>query len=188
VKAAAVIALGLMLLLAGCGEPTASAPSASPTNAVMRDLKTGESVSLASGLTLTVPAGYDGWYGSGGSDVTGELDVVASNRLAQSSPMHSFSAASLTATATPVYIGLPLIASTGDGQVEVRAAVVHRGTPKATSLISILVTVPGRPRGQVSLMVVGKEASDDPAAVLDQAESLWRLFNVQGASLPSAKE
>jgi hypothetical protein len=80
------------------------------------------------------------------------------------------------------------VASSGGGAVEVRVTLVHAGTPEATSLISVLVSTPGRPRGLVSMTVVGEDASDEPAAVLAQARSMWRLFKVQGAALPTAKE
>ena len=135
-----------------------------------------------------MPPGYDGWYGAGGSGDSGQVDIVASKSLAQSSLLHSFSAASMTATATSRPSSLSLIAASDDNEVEVHATLLHRGTLKATSLISVLVSVPGHPRGLISMMVVGADASDEPVAVLAQADSMWRRFEVQGVSLPSAKE
>jgi hypothetical protein len=154
----------------------------------MRELAAGERVALESGLSLAVPADFDGWYGAGASGDSGQLDIVASHRLAQESLLHSFSAASLTPEATPLPAASQLIASSDDGAVEVSATLVHGGTPEATSLISVLVSSPGRPRGLISMMVVGEQASDEPAVVLAQAGSMWRLFKVQGAALSVAKE
>ncbi len=155
----------------------------------MRELAAGERVTLACGLSLTVPAGYNGsLFVNAPSDPSdsGTLDGVASGYLAQSSVMHSFAITSLTATATPSPGMKPLLATWSNGAIEVHGFVVRRGTPKATSMISMIVHLPGRPRGRVSLMVVGKRASDAPKVILDQAKSMWELFQVQGASLPSA--
>jgi hypothetical protein len=192
VRFVAVLLVGLALVLGGCGHVAVprSSPSSSPsTNArhtVMRDLKAGERVTLANGLSLTVPAAYHGWYGSSSPALEGEFDVVASRLVAQTSLMDSFMARSIKAGRVSAGRGWPLIASSDDGTVEVHAQVIRAGTRKAVGMTSVIVRVPGHPLGEVSLMVFGKEASTQPEAVLAQAARLWQLFRVQGATLPSA--
>ena len=170
-----MLAVGLALLLTACGGATVStsSPAASPsptaTRREMRDLRSGERISLANGLSVTVPAGYKGWYFSSTPPLEGELDVVASNSLAQTSLMHSFSVRSLGSSPVSIGRSWPLVASSEDGTVEVHAFVVRSGTPKAVSMASIIVKLPGRPLGQVSLSVFGKKASAEPAIVLRRA-------------------
>lgn len=115
---------GLALALAGCGGAAASssAPSSSPspsaTRATMRELATGERVTLACGLSLTVPAGYHGsLFVNAPSDPSdsGTLDGVASGYLAQSSLMHSFAITSPTATATLSPGMKPVLAKWSEG-------------------------------------------------------------------------
>jgi hypothetical protein len=195
VKLVGAIIAGLVLLLTGCGgaAPHSAAsvtPSPSPSQAVLLDLKTGEQVALVCGLSLTVPAGYRGYYGARGLDPDMPLDAVGSESLAQTSLMHSFKAQSIAPTSTLglTGVGWPLVASSDDGVVEVRSFAVRLGTPKAVSMISVIVRLPDRPTGDVSMMVFGKKASDAPLVVLDQANSMWTLFAVQGAALPSASQ
>ena len=195
-RVVAIVAAGLALILIGCGSsavsspPASETPTPSPSQAVMRNLKTGEDVALACGLTLTVPAGYHGYYAAGEPGSDAPLDFVASKRLAQTSLMHSFSAQSFAPTSTlgPNGLSWPLVASSADGTVEVHSVAVRLGTPNAVSMISVIMRLSDRPAGQVSMMVYGKKASDAPNIVLDQANSMWTLFAVQGAALPSASK
>jgi hypothetical protein len=195
VRFVGMVIASLALVLAGCGgattssSPPTASPSPLPTRATMRALTTGERVTLACGLSLTVPAGYNGsLFVNAPSDLSdsGTLDGVASGSLAQSSLMHSFAITSLTETATLSPGMKPLLARWNNGAIEVHGFVVRRGTPKATSMVCLIVHLPGKPRGRVSLTVVGKHASDAPEVILAQAKSMWELFKVQGASLPSA--
>ena len=194
VRVVAMVIAGLALVLAGCGGATASSspptasPSPGPSRATVRALTTGERVTLACGLSLTVPAGYNGsLFVNAPSDPSdsGTLDGVASGYLAQSSLMHSFAITSLTESATLSPGMKPLLARWNNGAFEVHGFVVRRGTPRDTSVISMIVHLPGKPRGRVSLMVVGKHASDAPEVILEQAKAMWKLFKVQGALLPS---
>lgn len=194
-KVVATLAAGLALVLGGCGgvAVTSSSPSASPspTHATLRDLASGERVVLACGLSLTVPKGYHGYLvlnAPSDPSQSGIRDMVASDRPAQSSLMQSFSVASLTSTASLSPGMKRLLARWGDGAVEVHGFVVRRGTAKATSVVNLIVHLPGRPRGRVSFMVFGKHASDAPQVILGQATSMWSLFDVQGISLPSAQQ
>ena len=189
----ALAIVAAVLLLAGCGGGplTSSSPSTSPSpaRATLRNLAAGERVNLACGLSLTVPKGYRGYLflnAPADPSHSGIRDLVASTYLAQSSLMHSFSVASLTDTATLSPGMRPLLATWDGGAIEVHGFVVRRGTPRAISTVSLIVHLPGRPRGRVTLWAVGKRASDAPQAILREATTMWALFKVQGISLPSA--
>jgi hypothetical protein len=196
VRVIVTVAIGLALILVGCGgsavssPPASETPAPSPSEAVMRNLKIGEHVGLACGLSLTVPARYQGYYAAGGPDPALPLDAVGSRSLAQTSLMHSLMAQSIAPASTIGLVGRgwPLVASSGAGTVEVRSVAVRVGTPKALSMISVIVRLPGQPTGDVTMMVYGRKASDAPQVVLDQANSMWTLFDVKGAALPSASQ
>jgi hypothetical protein len=81
----------------------------------------------------------------------------------------------------------PLIATSSGHTVEVRCAVA-RLQNKAVEMIAVIVRLPGRPTGLVSMMVFGKEASDSPNTVMAQVGSMWKLFAVEGAPLPTVAE
>jgi hypothetical protein len=190
-----MVVAGLALGLTSCGgaAPTAP-PTASPTpsraHIALRKLATGERVALACGLSLSVPAGYHGYHVTGAPKDSGDSDVVYSDRPVRTSVMSSFCARSLTSTAwAPANPSAwRLAASSADGRVAVHVFIVRQGTASAVSVIDIIVSLPGRPKGDVSFLVHGREASASSRAVLGQAASLWRHFAVTGASLPSPTE
>jgi hypothetical protein len=191
-KLAAAWVLALVLLLCGCSgagsaSPSLSASSPSATK-VMRDLETGEQVSLRCGVSLTVPASYDGFYAEDSSATLGLFDTVSSHRLAQTGLLQSFYAESVAPTGEEglaAVLSWSLVVASEDGAVEVRSVSAHQGTAEAVTMIAVIVRRPDRPVGHVSMAAYGEQASDAPAAVMAQVESMWERFAVQGAALPA---
>lgn len=183
--------LAAVLLLPGCGSDPVGSPSpiaslsASP-RATMRDLTPGEQVSLRCGLSLTVPADYDGYLATGLENAP-FYDTVASHHTAQAGLLQSFAADSVTPageeglTAT---LGWPLVASSGDSTVQVRSMSAHLGTADAVTYMAVIVRLPERPTGLVTLALFGSEATDTPAEVLAHLDTAWQAFAVSGVTLP----
>lgn len=154
----------------------------------LRNLHAGEHVALRFGLSLTVPPRYDGFLGENPAGTSGRYDTVASKHLSQSSLLHSFFAESLTPAGAKELSGRsswPLIAASADGTVRVRCIGIRLGTPKAVTVTDVVIRLPRRPVGYVSLMAIGKQASIAPRVVMAQLESMWQLFAVQGVTLPT---
>jgi len=176
---AAIIAVAA-LALCGCG--------GSSTKTVTRNLHRGEHVTLRCGLSLTVPARYRGWFAENASGANGSLDLVASEYPAQKGLMYSFSLRSATPAGEksgPGPYRFPLIAASADGTVQVRRDGYRLHTAKAEVWVFVVLRLPGRPTGLASMMVFGKQASAAPSKVMAELDSMWSLFAVQGASLPT---
>jgi hypothetical protein len=192
VRLVAAMLLVAVVTLSACGgstvtssPPASSSPTATPGKPTNRDLNTSEHVALSCGLSLTVPARYRGWYYEDASGTLGSLDVVGSSQRAQQGLMESFSVRSMTpAGKETAPFGWPLIGVSNDQAIEVRCAAVRLGTAKAVETIAVIVRLPGRPTGLVTMWVFGKEASGEPTKVMAQVDSMWTLFSVQGAPLP----
>lgn len=155
---------------------------------VMRDVRRGERIALQCGLALTVPAGYKGYYTAGMSELTSTLDSVCSREPSQNGLMYSFMAQTMTLSGDRTLTGFrrqPLIAISGDLTVEVRSFFTEHFGGKPMAMTYVFIHLPGRPPGRVALSAFGKQASDDPDVVMEQLRSMWRLFDVQGAELPS---
>jgi hypothetical protein len=183
--------LAAVLLLSGCGDTAATSPSAvaslSPSpDATLRDLAPGEQVSLRCGLSLTVPADYDGWLATASEDLP-SYDAIGSHRGAQAGLLQSFAAESVTPAGEEgltARLGWPLLASSADSTVQVRSMSAHLGTADAVTYIAVVVRLPERPTGLVELALFGSEATDSPAEVLAHLDSAWQAFAVRGVTLP----
>jgi hypothetical protein len=190
----ALLVVALALLLCGCGgradSPSTASASAAPlpTPSVVRDLKTGEQLSLRCGLSLTVPAGYEGYYAAGEPELSGSLDDVASTRGSNPKlPLQGFGLSSLAEqgeATLPDRLGMPRIAASADGGVSVYGAGEKLGTAGGGAEVAVVVRLPGRPIGLVKLVVPGEQATLEPREVLSQLEAMWRLFDIRGAELP----
>ena len=139
----------------------------------MRAATPGETFTLQSGFSITVPRGYRGSYVQSLS-----LDVL-DGLVSETVDTANFSSVSEERGAMFKW---PLIATSADGTVEVRHLAVRH-----TAVTSIIVRVPGHPTGVVTFSRRGKQAAKDPGAVVTQAESVWQRFAVQGITLPKVE-
>jgi hypothetical protein len=181
-------------LLGACGGRTDSPSTASvsatplPTPSVARALKTGERLSLRCGLSLTIPAAYEGFYAEVDPELSGSLDDVASTRRSNPKlPLQGFSLSSLAGqgeTTPPERLGMPRVAASADGVVSVYGAGEKLGTAKGSAELAVVVRLPDRPVGLVKLLVLGESATLAPREVLTQLEAMWKLFDIRGAGLP----
>jgi len=180
-----------VLLLSGCGDTATTSPSpiaslsASP-GATLRDLAPGEQVSLRCGLSLTVPADYDGYLATG-SETAPLYDAVSSHHEAQAGLLQSFAAESVTPAGEEgltARLGWPLLASSADSAVQVRSMSAHLGAADAVTYIAVVVRLPERPTGLVELALFGSKATDSPAEVLAHLDTAWQAFAIRGVTLP----
>ncbi len=192
-RIAVVVVVAAALVLSACGSSASHSSSdatvkPTPTaTASMRNLADGETVTLKSGLTLTVPKTYRGWYFQDPSGAHGSFDVIASHDLAQKGLRASFMARSETAQgekAGPFH--WPLLASSSDPAVELRCVGLRLGTDKAREEIALISRLPDRPTGLVLMSVFGADATTDPSRVIAQVRSMWTLFSIQSVPIPDA--
>ena len=189
----AVLTAGALLLVCACGGHAAAHSSSSasaglPTPSVLRHLKTGERISLRSGLSLTVPAAYEGYYAAGAPPSAHWLDMVDSvNSNQPHIPLQGLGLLTSNKEGEkylPGPMGLRRLAASADGSVSVYGEGGKLGTAKGESMLGVVVRLPGRPVGVVTLTVLGKSASLEPHEALAQLGAMWRRFAIRGAELP----
>ena len=173
---AGVVCLALLALvaLAGCGgssgTPGQGSPSPSPSPAAVdRPAKPGETLALQSGLTVTVPAGYQGSY------VMNARGDLIDGLVADHVQAPTFSS---VATEHGEMFAWPLVTKSADQTVEVRNAVAG-----GMATTSVVVRLPDHPIGLVVFARHAAQSSTDSQAVMAQVQAVWRRFDVKGVSL-----
>lgn len=189
----AVVIAAAGLLFAGCGTGPVVIKVPSPSQRVTtRFLHTGERVTLRCGLSFTVPAHYDGNIITGDVAQSQRYDFVSTARGAIKGLLWGFAARSFTPAGVQeergTFFAWPIVAASRDGTVVVRGIrstyTTPQGTPTAMSTIAVTIREPGHPTGVVTVLAFGKNASTSPSKVIAQLRSIWRLFAVQGVTLP----
>jgi len=191
------IAVATLIALTGCGGSSGSSSSTPPTPyasltvPTQRNLEIGEQVSLACGVSLTVPDGYDGFFACFPPQTSGQYDIVAgSQQFRPTSLIQGFAASSLPPDSrqTQSSTRLPVIAGSADQGVEVHLGAARVGKPAAMEIIVVIVSNEGKPTGLITVMVYGEAATDDPVAAMAQLNTIWDQFAIGGASLPPLAE
>lgn len=210
-RVATTVLFMTLIVLTGCGgsRETASTaslhPYASLTVPTHRILEIGERITLACGVSLTVPDGYDGSIACFPAQMPGQYDVVQSQQFPPASLMGGFSAESLPpdspqlerfATSSVPLDGQPtqspprwpVIAGSAEEGVEVRLATTPAGRPDTMEIIAVIIRTEGMPAGLITVTVYGEAATNDPVAAMAQLETIWDQFSIGGASLPSVAQ
>jgi len=193
------VLVATLIALTGCGGSSGSSygtpptPYASLTVPTQRDLETGEQVSLACGVSLTVPDGYDGLLACFPPQMSGQYDIVSGSQSSRpTSLIRGFVASSLPPEAeerqTQSSSRWPVIAGSADEGVEVRLAAPRAGEPDAMEIIVVIVRNDDKPTGLITVHVYGETATDDPVAAMAQLETIWDQFAIGGPALPPLAE
>jgi hypothetical protein len=190
------VLVATLIALTGCGGSSRSSydtpptPYASLTLPTQRNLEAGEQVSLACGVSLTVPAGYDGFLACFPPEMSGQYDFVGSQQIPPTSLVQGFSAESIPPEGrqTQSPSRWPVIAGSAEEGVEVRLAAPRAGEPDAIEIIVVIVRSDDKPTGLITVHVYGEAATDDPVAAMAQLETIWDQFAIGGASLPPPAE
>ena len=182
-RPALAIVVFATLALICCGNPahgTEPATSSSPSRdaAVFRPVQAGERITFRSGLTVTVPPGFRG-------ELVGRHDLGSLDGLIPRTAGTASFETLMRSRENGGQFKWPLVAVSKDGTVEVRHVAARPDTAKGFALTSVIIRLPGHPTGLVMIDRHGKQAVDDPGKVMALLESVWKRFNVQGASLPS---
>lgn len=170
-----------MAVLAGCGGSAPSAADSPAIEASPRALAGGERLSLASGLTLTVPQDMWGYVKVGDSD--GPLEDVG---LESEERQLFVNVASYTdeyiQKVGKTWNGWKLVCRSADRSVEVRWLADKE---LKVSIVGVITRLPGKPTGELLVQSGEEGAPWTRAAARRLATAAWAELSIEGAELPA---